>query len=322
MSARSKMDKTAVQSNRKIKIFLFFTVLTTIIWLMVELSKSYSTAAYFRIAFDQVPADKLLQEVDDPEIEIAFTAPGFTILKYKLRRHKLTMDLSYVSRKGNMYYVLPNMQISGLNSQLPGEIELVEVLKDTMFVRLGVNKFKKVPVIPDLEINFKLGYQFTDDLQLNPDSVIISGPDIYIDSISEVWTEFLLLDAVSEDINERVDLRAFPSIQNIVLETEKIDLNAKVDKFTEGSFTIPVTIINEPEGIEINPFPKEIEVTFQAGLSNFSKIDEGSMTIVYDYMQIENDSLLQFLTPVIKYKSEYITSYKINPPQIEFLIQK
>ena len=36
-------------------------------------------------------------------------------------------------------------------------------------------------------------------------------------------------------------------------------------------------------------------------------------------MQYENDTLIQFLTPIIKQKSDYISSMQINPDQIEFL---
>ena len=47
-----------------------------------------------------------------------------------------------------------------------------------------------------------------------------------------------------------------------------------------------------------------------------------SFLIVYDYNEYKNDTTIQYLTPQIKHKSEFISSIKINPSQIEFLIQK
>jgi len=38
--------------------------------------------------------------------------------------------------------------------------------------------------------------------------------------------------------------------------------------------------------------------------------------------EYKNDTLIKYLTPVIKQKSEFIYSLKVNPNQIEFLIQK
>ena len=106
------------------------------------------------------------------------------------------------------------------------------------------------------------------------------------------------------------------------MENSSVTIIGEVDKFTEGRFTFPVTIINKPEGVKISPFPKEIEVIYQAGLSNFSKIKKSNITVVFDYMQYENDSLVRYLSPVVEQKSDLISSLKINPSKIEFLIQK
>lgn len=322
MKAVSRNTRGSLKNNRKIKIFLFFLILTTILWLLVELSKSYTTTAKFRVSYVNVPTEKLLQSEAQQEIEIVFRAPGFSILKYKLSKHKLDVDLTYVNSIDNRHYLLANSQISGMNSQLSGDINLIEVVQDSLFITLGENLFKKVPVIPNLDISFKLGYNYTDRLEIKPDSIVISGPDFYIDTISSVKSDYLKLDEVSADIDETLLLLKMQNLTDVVYEMDKIKIQAAVDRFTEGQFVMPVVIINEPEYIKINPFPKEIEVIFQAGLSNFNKIDESSFSIVYDYKQYEKDTLLQYLTPVIRYQSEYISSLKINPPQIEFLIQK
>jgi hypothetical protein len=101
-----------------------------------------------------------------------------------------------------------------------------------------------------------------------------------------------------------------------------VTITGEVDKFTEGRFLVPVNVINIPKDIKITPFPKEIEVVFQAGLSNFNKISKSSFSVVFDYMQYKNDTLVQYLSPVVEQKSDLISTLKINPSQIEFLIQK
>ena len=108
----------------------------------------------------------------------------------------------------------------------------------------------------------------------------------------------------------------------VKLSTDEIQIMGEVDKFTEGKISIPVVIINDPEGVKINPFPKEIQVIYQVALSNFNKINEDSFSVVYDYNQYKNDTLTRYLTPVITQKSDLIYSVKLIPSQIEFLIQK
>lgn len=322
MKSTIKHSRIALIDNRKIKVFLFFLVLTSIIWMLIELSKTYTSFAVFKVDYKNLPANKLLQNRPISEINVAFRAPGFTVLKYKLKQHRLTLNLNSISKNNTSYYVLPNMQISNLNGQLSAETELVRVLNDTIFIDLGNNVSKKVPINPDLEIKFKLGYNLTENFKIIPDSVTISGPEKYIDSIKEISTVYLQVDEIYENIDIELVLKNPAKINNVTLSVSNINIKGEVDKFTEGSFTFPVTIINEPEGVKINPFPKEIEVVYQVGLSNFNKINRNSILIVFDYKQYEKDTLLQFLTPIIKQKSDYISSLKINPGQIEFLIQK
>ncbi len=317
-----KKSDLTLQNNRKTKIFIFFLVVTSIIWLLIELSKTYTSSAVFKIEYKNLSSDKLVQVKPISKVEVAIKGTGFSLLKRKIKPQEITFNLNNLSKKGSNYFILPNTQLSNLNAQLAGESEIIQVLKDTIFIEIGTNKTKKVPVIPKTEIQFKLGYNFIEKLQVIPDSIVISGPDKYIDSIKEISTTRLELEDVYENIDTELNLIIPKNTKNVVLSANKVKLTGAIDKFTEGSFKIPVIIINQPEDVNMNPFPKQIEVVFQAGLSNFNKINENSFLIVFDYKQYENDTTTQFLTPIIKQKSEYISSLKINPPHIEFLLQK
>jgi YbbR-like protein len=321
MKTSVKKSNLSITNKRKVKVFLFILILTSIIWLLIELSKSYTSSAIFTVEYKNIPSEKLLQSKPISEINITLKAPGFSLLKYKLKKHNLAINLKSVVKRGTTYYLLPNQQISYFNAQLASETEVMGVLNDTIFVELGNNKSKKVPIYLSSNIKFKLGYNLTKDIKIIPDSVLITGSEKFVDSIKELSTEILELSDVYKDINAQLGLILPSKDINIILSTTRVKINGEVDKFTEGSFTIPVALINKPEGVKINTFPKQIEVIYQAGLSNFNKITKNSFLVVYDYEQYKNDTLLKYLTPVIKQKSEFISSMKIKPSQIEFLIQ-
>ena len=322
MMTAVKKSNLSITNKRKVKVFLFILVLTSIIWLLIELSKSYTSSAIFMVEYENIPSGKLLQSKPVSELNITLKAPGFSLLKYKLKKHKISINLRNVVKRGGNYYLLPNQQISYFNTQLAGETEIMSILNDTIFVELGNNKSKKVPVYLSSNIKFKLGYNLIKGLKIIPDSVLVTGSEKIVDSINEISTEVLQLGEVYEDIDRELSLVLPTKNSNIIVSSKEVKIVGAVDKFTEGNFTIPVVLINEPEGVKINTFPKEIEVIYQAGLSNFSKITKNSFLIVYDYEQYKNDTLLKYLTPVIKQKSEYISSIKINPSQLEFLIQR
>ncbi|WP_457610262.1 CdaR family protein [Lutibacter sp.] len=322
MKRVAKTSGISIADKRKVKVFLFILLLTSIIWLLIELSKITNSTAVFTVEYKNIPTGMLLQSNPISEIDIALKAPGFSLLKYKVKKNKVALNLDNVVRGNSNYFLLPNQQKAYLNAQLSGDTEIVSVLKDTIFIELGKNKSKKVPVNLQLNIKFKLGYNLTAPLKIIPDSVTITGPEKYVDSIKELSNTLLELNDVHKNISKELYLKLPFKNSNVVLSSTKVVVKANVDKFTEGSFNIPVTIINKPEEIKINTFPNTIEVIYQAGLSNFNKITKNSFLVVYDYKQYEKDTLTRFLTPIIKQKSEFISSIKINPSKIEFLIQK
>jgi hypothetical protein len=317
-----KASSISFKDNRKVKVFVFFLVLTSIIWLIIELSKTYTSSTVFNVEYKNLPSDKLLQIKPVSNLDVAIKASGFNLLRYKMKAPKISFNLSNISKKGSYHYILPNSQLSNLNTQLVGETEIISVLKDTIFIEIGKNISKKVPVVPITEIKFKLGYNLIEKLTVIPDSIVITGSEKYIDSIKEISTVQLKLNDVYENIDKELGLIISKKNKNISFSSTKVKLSGMVDKFTEGKFNIPVSIINEPEDVKVNPFPKEIEVIYQASITHFNMINDNSFLVVFDYKQYENDSTTQYLTPIIKQKSEYISSLKINPNQIEFLIQK
>lgn len=312
----------SLKKNKKIRVFLFFLILSSIIWLLIELSKSYITPVVFNVEYTDLPSGKLVQKKPISEIKVAIKAPGFTLIKYKIKKHKILLNLKNISKTKSIYYILPNKQISLLNSQFSNGVEIVSVLKDTIFIELGASVSKKVPINPNIEIQYKAGYNLVEELKILPDSVIISGSKKYIDSVTELRTKPIRLDYVFNDIELTVDLKSPYKMSQIKMSASKVKISGKVDKFTEGTFKIPVNIINVPEGVKVTTFPKEIEVIYQTGLSYFSKITKNDISIVFDYKEYEKDTLITFLTPIIVKKIDYIYALKINPPQLEFLIEK
>ncbi len=322
MKTAQKISNLRLKNNRKFKVFLFFLILTSIIWLLIALSKNYTTTALFKVKYTGLPIDKVLQNTPVSELELTINAPGFTLLRYKVVKHKITFNLNTLKSNKQQGFLLPNTQIAFLNKQLISETKVLNVLTDTIFLDLGRNVSKKVVVHPAIDVKFKLGYNFIEKLSVIPDSVLITGSEKQLDSIQEISTIPLKLTEVYESIDTKLKLVVPSKHKKLILSANTVNVVGSVDKFTEGVLKVPVQIINQPENIKINPFPKEIEIIYRVGLTHFSKINTNSVSVIFDYNQYKNDTLVRYLTPVIQQKSEFIKSLKVNPTQIEFLIQK
>jgi hypothetical protein len=322
MKLKTKYSSITNATKQKIKEFGIFLVLTLIIYLLMELSKSYSSTVVFNVDYKNLPKNKIIQNKPVNSIEVAIKAPGFSLLKYKLWNKKLNLSLANMRKSNHKYIVYPNSQIAYLNSQLPNETAIVRVLTDTILIDLGENKIKKVPIIPSINLNFKLGFGLIKPITMHPDSVLITGAEKIIDSINEIKAAPIKLNNINKNINIEASLIIPSTLKNIKLNTTKVKIIGEVDKYTEGSFKLPVILINKPKNVMVKTVPDEIKVIFQSGLTNYPKINTKSVTVVFDYNQYKKDTLIQYLTPIVTQKSDLISSLKINPSQIQFFIQK
>lgn len=126
---------------------------------------------------------------------------------------------------------------------------------------------------------------------------------------------------VNESIHKELDLKPFDSDQNINLSVQQVTVDLSVEKFTEGTMKVPFTVLNLPDDVTINTFPKELEITYKVALSQFNQIQATSFVIECDYqLSVEND--LSYLIPKLTKQSELVKNVKIAPNKIDFVIEK
>ena len=109
--------------------------------------------------------------------------------------------------------------------------------------------------------------------------------------------------------------------QGIHYSDNKIQLSASVEKFTEDSFVVPFSIDGLPENTTITTYPKTVEVIFQVGMSSYKQISANDFKIVCDYKRAQKDKTA-YLRPEVVEKPTSVSSVRIIPNQIEYLIQK
>lgn len=314
-------SKKRLKTNLKLRVFFVFFSLSVVLWLLINLSKSYTSDVEFEVKYINLPVDKVLQSTPIDKLEASVVSTGFNLLRYKINSKELLIDLKNVAYKnGTTFYYLPNKHLSDLKGQLNVDTKIDRIKQDTIFLDLGINISKRIPVKLVSNIQYKLGYNLIDEIYLSPDSVSIIGPKAQLDTIHAINTKQLVLADVSEVIQHNIELQ-LPDSKQISMSNLTVEVSAKVDKFTEGSFTVPFTVINIPKDYSVTTFPSEIEVTYIVALSNFSKITEDSFIIECDFEQAINNEL-NYLIPVLKQTPTLVSSYKITPNKIDFLIEK
>ncbi|MEN8858125.1 MAG: CdaR family protein [Flavobacteriaceae bacterium] len=289
---------------------------------MTKLSKEYDTTIKYPISYQNLPNDKLLQEDPLSEIDVHIKATGFKLISAEIFPKNLLIDASNIYSKSiNDYYLLLSQQRLSLQKQMRTGVQIDHFINDSIKFNLGLLKVKKVPVKVATDITYSSGYELNGVLQVSPDSITINGPEFILDTIHFVSTTLLQKKGINNSIDQELMIKNFDASSNVKFNQKKVAVKALVEKYTEGTFEVPFEIVNLPEGMTINTFPKLVKITFRVALSNFNKVDASSFVIECNY-KMSNENSLSYLIPRLVEKSSLVKNTKISPLKIDYIINK
>lgn len=312
-----KLSKTRFKRTN-FKAFSFFLIFSLLIWVLVQFSKTYEEIIRIPIEYVHVPKDKIIS--DKPVfLEMKLEESGFRIAWFSLFQKNMELDLSKFRANGEELLFDIQGNSGKIRQQLGINAEDVTFLDETIRIAYKQRAVKTVPVVSNIQLNFRPGYASNDSIKLIPDSIKISGPEKRLDSIKMVKTVSLALKnidgpqsgSVALDTNGRGQIRFYRN---------KVDYVLQVEKFTEGTLEIPIHVINAPENMEIVLFPKTLEVVFKVSLRNYGEISKSDFRIVVDYNELEEGQA--FFIPKVLKRPEMITNLRLGINKVEFIIRK
>lgn len=312
----------ATKSNKIPKTFISFLIISFLIWFLITFSKEYDTVVTYPVSYKNLPQNKLLQETPRSTIDISIKASGFKIVRTKLKNKIIKLEASELQKKkAENFYLLTRNQTVKIQKQLLSGVVLQEIIQDTIYLNLGILGSKKVAIKPNLTINYHIGYDLLEPITIKPDSVVVSGSEAQLQKIKYLTLNKLSLNDVKNDFSEQVGI-INPEAQNSLnINTTKVSISGKVDKFTEGVLQIPFTIKNLPENTSLTILTENVEIVFIVALSNFAKVSEASFKVECDFALSEENNL-GYLIPKVISKPNFIKSFKLVPSKIDFLIRK
>jgi len=317
-----KLGIAKLKTNPKVKVFIVFLFLSALFWFFATLSEKYTYLTDFNLSYKNIPNNLVYQEIPETTIKAQIKASGFKILSHKLKAKSLDIDVSKYIKKNNFdYFYLPNAQLPILQQQFQ-ETELIQFTKDSIFIALGTLISKKVPVESKLKLQFTPGYKLTQQLSIEPDSILVKGPEKFIDSIERIQTQSIDLVDINENFSQKLVLELPPlNSDAISFETKEVVVHGNVTKFTQGQIEVPIQIIDIPENVQIELFPKTALIKYQVAFENYQKITKQSFVVSCQYPTddaIKNKELRLQLSN----KPGFITDYSIAPQQVTYLIKK
>jgi hypothetical protein len=320
MSFISSKIKTFIRS-RKLNVFLIFFFFAFFILVLARLSANYTSTIKFNIDLKNIPDEMVVLHDSSNALNITMTTHGFGWMKYYLKTPSVAIDFKKDVRKGDSLYVWSLARgYAGINQQFGKSIDVKTINPDSLFFKVDINAVKKVPVKPNLEINYSPGYNVLNAIVTTPDSVKVIGPASLINKIQFIETVTLNKKNVSQPFSEQISLKLDSLNTQINVKPKTVGINIATEKFTEGTFSLPISIINVPKNIKVNYFPKTINLTFYTSLESYNAITLDDFEVVCDFKEHSSNS--SYLTPKLIQAPKAIKTSRLHQQKIEYIISE
>ena len=307
--------------NKKLNVFALFFLMTFIFLGLTKLSKKYSDDITLDISYVNLPQHKIITLDSLPKCKAVVSAYGFNLMVFHLKKQSIQVDFDHdVYVKDSTFIWLPNKFKYKILGRLGNSSEVISFDQDTIRFPFETLSVKKVPVVLNSKITFKSGYDILNHYAIKPDSVNVIGSASNISEIKNAETELLNLKNVSDTLNKMIALKK-PENNKVTFSVNEVNISAKVEKFTEGTLEIPISIVNKPLDVSINYFPKAISVTYDVSLNNFKNIKPMDFRLECDYSEIENTDNAYFIPKLVKIP-ELVKNVRLKQNKVEFILMQ
>lgn len=310
--------------DKKIIIYLIFVAFSTIFWFLNKLSNEFNSTINYPVKYTNLPSNKALVTELPPKLKLQVTAPGYSLLKYKLSPVPFPVVInlndyaSQISRENVEKFTIHTRLIkSDINRQLGKDINILDVLPDTINFHFNNVINKKVALAANVTLNFAPQCMLDGDISFKPDSIVVSGPEYILDTLQKVYTKKQKFKGLNRPIERNVSLI---EIDNLSFAKKKVNMLLPVSKFTEADILVPIIPVNVPDSLHLITFPQKAKISYLVSLANYDKINELDFRLEVDFFEIKK-LLGQKLSVNLKYQTDNVSSVSFTPTIVEYIIE-
>lgn len=259
-----------IKVKRKSLTFLVFLAISSVLWLLIKLSKDYTSQTTFTIQFTDVPYDKCIS-TPTQNVKLAFEADGFQTLAHNLIREekrKVSISLNEVPyhHEGDITYSFSSHYVAERIADW-FKIDVTDITMNdaTIYFNLEDLKSKVVPVVLKEDLQVQRQFSRYGMPIITPASVTIYGTAETLSDIHSIGTEILRKQNLTQSFKESVALNLLDG--KISCNVQSVEVSIDIEKVTEMDIEIPV---KGPDSLDIRFIPDNIKVKCLVAIKDYA----------------------------------------------------
>jgi hypothetical protein len=136
--------------------------------------------------------------------------------------------------------------------------------------------------------------------------------------IDTLYTKEMTLKGINRDLFVFVPVEFDHSSTNLNLPMSIVGMSINVKEYTENVVSIPVSaIVGKNEKIRL--FPSSVKVRYKVAMEDFKKVNPDDISA---YVITNLDKNKKKLRVILKNVPEFVKVLSIDPPKLDYIIQK
>ena len=306
-------------TSKDLFIFLFFLVMSTALWGLHAMRKTYETIIQIPITYENFPLDYVQTEKLPEKLKITVSDRGNTLLNYRAAKRFSPISVNIGERPKEEMEVSTEILEPAILKQLNASTQIIKISPGSLRFRFVQLSTKTLPVKLDQRIELAQQYTLSDSIEIIPRKVDVYAPENILDTMQFAYTEPLILANLRDTIRQTVKLK---EIKDITYSSPTVDVMIKVEPYTEKTIEVPVIVTNVPSHHILKIFPPVVNISFQLGLSLYDKVNASFFVLAVDYQKTLDGNNPKKLPVEIKKQPDKIFNVKVNPKQVDYLIEE
>ena len=301
--------------KKKIPLLIISIAFSVIIWGTISLSEEYYANVNVSLRVVGFPNGYTIGNEIPENITIKLRGIGWKLFSVNIGKD-VTYNISVNEDSG--FKQIKLMDHLTDNRWMLSELDIIDIVPNSLSFSIERRVNKKLPIVADLSLDFKAGYGLAKQIVLEPDSVVIDGPQSVVNSLTEIKTKAIRLSSLDRFTIKNIDFIYLPGTS---FGTRFVSVNFDIQRIVDKQFDdIYVEVLDVPPDRDVILLPNKISCNVRGGIEILGKLEKDQFRAFVFYRDVVLDTLGNVI-PHIEHQVNTTLKY-IKPERLRYIIKK
>ncbi|XOV92798.1 MAG: CdaR family protein [Bacteroidota bacterium] len=298
------------------KVVIISLIGATTFWFFNALNKNYDANINYPVEFVFSRDSNVIMQPLPSTIRINVSSGGWNLLRktfwFNVPPLEIPLEqpsaVRFIDRTQLFPFVVNQMSELKVNHIVSDSLFLFIEPKDTKRVALNINQ-KEVPLRSD--------YRITSPIRFEPDSITLSGPSSFIDTLKAYYTLNLNMENIDDPVNQDIPVNLPSGL--IKSDPQQVRISFNVEEFIDEQITVPLELAGFPADSSKYPEISEVVISYKVASSKRRDFNPSEFIVLLDISTLDpRDSTVM---PLLLFYPLEITDPVIETDEIHLIYE-